>query len=134
MSEREHKSHVDAADELQRLVEQARQLQVELDRFAGRVERRLDEKLAQLQKLTHAVDARIARLEKLLGAAGPATAAIKINQAAATEAVRLNRMGLENVEIARRLNMDVGEVELILGLHVAAIDESQPRARRGNTG
>jgi hypothetical protein len=73
--------------------------------------------VGQLRRLLAEVDQRIEELRRLSAQAvttsGLARSALERQQA---EVFRLSRQGLDGVEIARRLELDVGEVELMLNL------------------
>ncbi len=73
--------------------------------------------VGQLRQLLAEVDQRIEELRQLsaqaVTASGLARSALERQQA---EVLRLSRQGLDGVEIARRLELDVGEVELMLNL------------------
>ena len=79
---------------------------------------KVHKRLAELQQLLDQAENRIARLERArdgsaddTGGQGRPAAAHK-----ADEITRLAGQGVEAVEIARRMNMDVGEVELMINL------------------
>lgn len=78
----------------------------------------LETRANKLRQLLAEVDQRIEELRRLssqtLSASGLAHSALERQQA---EVFRLSRQGLDGVEIARRLELDVGEVELMLNLH-----------------
>jgi DNA-binding NarL/FixJ family response regulator len=78
----------------------------------------LQARVGKLQHLLSEVDQRIEELQQLSGdalsASSLARSALERQQA---EVLRLSGQGLDGVEIARRLELDVGEVELMLNLH-----------------
>jgi outer membrane murein-binding lipoprotein Lpp len=101
-----------------------RDLMAQLDRLAAQLEGRLDACLEKVRAASAEADAKIARLQELgEGAAGEPTGRpkrpIKISEAAGLEVMRLSRTGMDPVEIARQLKVDVGEVELVLSLQRA---------------
>ena len=79
------------------------------------IRRRLDE----LQQSLERAENRIAQLEAARRAGGddPAGGGRPAAALKADEVSRLASQGLNAVEIARRMNMDVGEVELMINLH-----------------
>ncbi len=127
--------------------ENVRELIEELDRLAGRIDERIEQRMAQLEGLLANADAKIARVDaEILAANGRAEGTTGI--AGSYEAVpapgsslrdapptpsagsadkmdplyeeilRLSGQGLDPIEIARRVEMNVGEVELVLNLHL----------------
>ncbi|MDY6913871.1 MAG: hypothetical protein SVT52_05390 [Planctomycetota bacterium] len=91
------------------------ELAVELDRLAEEIGRRADARLDELRRLCDEADGKIARLRELAAVrdtkAPPPTGGLR-----RAEILRLNGEGLSPLEIARRVEMDAGEVELILNL------------------
>jgi len=118
-----------------------RELMAELDALAGRIDKRVENRLAELRRLLDEVDAKVdkaqATLRRLRGQDGsykpPCPPAIDAGEPPATgrarpkapaaisprqqEVLRLKAQGLDAVEIARLVGMNVGEVELVLNLH-----------------
>jgi hypothetical protein len=104
-------------DEVQQLCEQLREV-------AEQVDRHVDRRLGELRRLVRQADARIADLQR--AAAGDAYAPESPTPPAEADAAGESRtarvlamagQGLGPVEIARRLRMDVGQVELVVNLH-----------------
>jgi hypothetical protein len=77
----------------------------------------LDARVGKLHQLLAEVDQRIEELRRLstdaLAASNLARSALERQH---REVLRLSRQGLDAVEVARRLELDVGEVELMLNL------------------
>jgi len=118
-----------------------RELTAELDALAGRIDKRIEQRLDELRRLVSEVDAKVAEAEaKLRGLDGPGGSYKAAPPAAADaeespptgrtrpkagakispqhqEVLALKAQGLNAVEIARRVAMNVGEVELVLNLH-----------------
>jgi len=119
-------------------------MSAELHGLAQDIDRRLEGRLTQLNDAIACCETRIAQLRTLgMGApAGPAARGIDPPAAAAAtdrtdeneapsqyvgdgEIARLADEGLPAFEIARRLDRQVGEVELVLRLRRAARSETQ---------
>jgi len=106
------------------------QLMVDAEELVRRLAALLDNKAARAEQLLDRLERRLRDLERA-GSCAPSTAAeaapasvLESATAAPTdplreEVVRLAGEGLAPVEIARRLNEQVGKVELILALHRA---------------
>ena len=91
----------------------------QLDRLAADIDRRLEAREQRLRELLAEADERIAALRRL--EAGPRSAGAGPPGGQRTEEIlRLCRQQLDPVEIARRVGMDVGEVELVLNLSRSA--------------
>jgi hypothetical protein len=78
----------------------------------------LPERLDALQEAVRRADERIAELRRLSAPAEPAGG--QRGGREGDEILRLSRQGLEPVEIARRMKMPVGEVNLVLRLEQSA--------------
>ena len=88
-----------------------------LEKLAGQIDERIDRRLAQVAEQLSRADARIAEMnQQLRQEQEAARPIIKLSQATGSEISRLGKEGLDAVEIARRMRMNVGEVELILNL------------------
>lgn len=92
-----------------------------LDQAARRIESRVDAKIAELRRLLADADARIAQLRHLIppqarpaDSATPDASPLSRRQ---EEILRLHSQGMDAVRIARRMEMDIGEVHLVLNLH-----------------
>jgi len=94
-----------------------RTLMDELDRMAGQIDIRLNAGLQKLDESIGIAEEKIAALNdqsrQVEGAYQP------VEDPATNEILRMNRQGLDSIEIARRMDMDVGEVELIINLNLA---------------
>ena len=92
-----------------------------LDQVARRIESRVDAKIAELRRLLADADARIAQLHHLAppqsGQTDSATPHGTDLSRRQEEILRLHSQGMDAVRIARRMEMDVGEVDLVLNLH-----------------
>ena len=93
--------------------------------MAHSVDQRVDERLDKLEKLLAEADRKISELNSALQTQPPAGGSenaessegiVGGNQPVAA-VLRLSREGLDNLEIARRLGMEVGEVELTLNIY-----------------
>ncbi|MFB3893191.1 MAG: hypothetical protein ACE15C_14335 [Phycisphaerae bacterium] len=100
-----------------------RELMEQLERLAGQLDAKFDAKLDELRKALAEADVKIAEIRELVEREyrqdspqlrGKRT--LKIGQALGAEVARLGRTGMDAVEIASRLKIDVGEVELFLSL------------------
>ena len=101
------------------ILEDASRLIAELEDLARRIVRRVDDRIGRLQELLEQADQRLGRLEELCRQAAARPSAASGSAAAPiarSEILRLSGQGLQSVEIARALQMDVGEVELVLNL------------------
>ena len=76
-------------------------------------------RLVEFQRLLDQAENRIARLDgtRPRGPDDPAGAGRSTAAHKADEIARLALQGLNAIEIARRMNVDVGEVELMINLH-----------------
>ena len=93
-----------------------RRLMDELTRRADQIDRQLNDRLQALQQAMQQADEKLKRLES-----EPAGGKYRpVDDPAHSEILRLRRQGLDLVEIARRVEMDVGEVELVVNLSQAA--------------
>ena len=90
-----------------------RQLMTELDALAARVDARIDGRLAELKAQSARAEA---AAEKLRRAPPEGGDAVQSGGPKAAEIRRLHRQGLDSVEIARHVGLEVGEVELVLNL------------------
>lgn len=118
-----------------------RSLMGQLERLADGIDQRMSSRLDELKRLLAEADATIAELRSGLQrpkesdpsasphiAAQPGHSPQGAQQPAERlsprdgEVVRLASRGLDTIEIARRMNMNIGEVELILNLHPASHD------------
>ncbi|MCJ7543044.1 MAG: hypothetical protein MUP47_00510 [Phycisphaerae bacterium] len=94
------------------------ELASQLEDYARQIDRQVAQRLDRLEGLLAQADSRQQELRRLLELA---TKAAEDNppcpRAADDQVVALASQGLDSVEIARRLRMGVGEVELILNLH-----------------
>jgi hypothetical protein len=126
--------------------ENVHELMEELDQLAGRIDQRIERRMAELKRLLAEADAEIARAEANIARANvrtgpkpPAGGSYEAVDAAPSisrngpaeplaarderidpryeEILRLSGQGLDAIEIARRVEMNVGEVELVLNLH-----------------
>lgn len=118
--------------ELSRQLTQAQQdvgeLMRQLDRSGERLEAKVDAKLQQLRQALAEVQQKADELRNLAAGNSPAGGKrpIRVGASQGVEALALSREGLDAVEIARRMHLDVGEVELLLSLrrsHPAASAE-----------
>ncbi len=85
----------------------------QLEDFARVIDKRVDERLTQLQELLAETDSKIRQL-KHLTAGGPSN---HLPPEWSDRIVALAAQGLGSVEIARKLQIDVGEVDLALNLY-----------------
>ncbi len=108
----------------QSLAEQARRL----EQIAGQIETQLARRDERLEGLLAELDCRLADIRRAAGGlASPADA--NEGDLPRPRRLQVQRLGDQNVgpsEIARRLHMDIGEVELILALRRAKPDEPAP--------
>jgi TolA-binding protein len=110
------------ADRQVRACDDIQELMDNLERLAGRIDERIDRRLAQLDNQLSQADARIAEInQKLQQDEESSHPTIRLSQATGSEIARLGKEGLETVEIARRMRMNVGEVELILSLQQSSL-------------
>ena len=99
---------------------------------ARRIERLTEEIEAQLSRRGERLDGLLAeldcRLAEIKRAAGPASPAPEhdLPHLRRLQVQRLADQNIGPLDIARRLSMDIGQVELILALRRAAIDEPTP--------
>ncbi|MFA6135122.1 MAG: hypothetical protein WC869_14000 [Phycisphaerae bacterium] len=111
-----------------RLAHDAAALAEQLDKFANQVEARVDDRLERLQRLLDEADARIAELRRLTGSSPAPRAAEKPGAAPAgsmslspvEQVLNLHDQGLARLDIARRLGMEIAQVDLTLNLYRAA--------------
>lgn len=102
-------------------------LMAEIDDLAKRLGQRLDAKTAQVERLLAEADRKIAQLQRLEGqaAAREPLPRVETNRSAlpddplARSVYELADAGYPALDIARRLNEQVGKVELILALRKA---------------
>ena len=128
-----------SAEDVGRLMDQ-------LNELASRIDRRIESRLEELRRLLAEADKRIAearlgRERERTTSEGPqpaeptgaqeapaSEASGQLPERTASEAVSLQRekilslktQGLSAIEIARRMGMDVGEVELVLNLYLSS--------------
>jgi type II secretory pathway component PulM len=89
----------------------------QLEDYARQIDRQVTERLDRLEALLAAADGKGQELRRLLEAAKTGDDSRPHPRGADDQVVALAAQGLDSVEIARRLRMDVGEVELMLNLH-----------------
>ncbi len=90
----------------------------ELEDYARQIDRQVAQRLEHLKALLAEAESKQQELRRLLEAAAKtATEDPGRSRIANSQVLALASQGLDSVEIARRLQMDVGEVELILNLH-----------------
>jgi len=87
-----------------------------LERLAARIERDLARQMQETRSLLTETERRTARLRELLDGHEPGSYESSEETRRKAEVVRLSRQGLDPVEIARRMRLDVGEVELLVRL------------------
>ncbi|MGA2265099.1 MAG: hypothetical protein ABSH10_01545 [Phycisphaerae bacterium] len=94
----------------------------QLEDFARRIDGRVDDRLDRLQALLAEADKKQQELRRLTEAAGqPGGKLAGASGGASGQVLALASQGLDSVEIARRLKMDVGEVELMINLHRSSV-------------
>jgi hypothetical protein len=94
----------------------------QLEDFARRIDNRVDDRLGRLQTLLAEADKKQQELRHLTEAAGQAGDKPAIAPGGTSgQVLVLASQGLDSVEIARRLQMDVGEVELMINLHRSSV-------------
>ena len=88
-------------------------------RRSRRTDEQVRRRLVEFQRLLDQADNRIARPDgtRPSGPDDPAGAGRSTAADKADEIARLAVQGLDAIEIARRMNVDVGEVELMINLH-----------------
>lgn len=92
----------------------------QLKELARQIDRRLEARMSQLQDLVDQARVQVRELKKLDSfSATPVDSGVVQTQE--QEVLRLYSMDMSLIEIARRLGLSVGEVELTLNLH-----KSQP--------
>ena len=90
----------------------------QLEDYARQIDQQVGMRLADLEALLAESDGRQQELRRLVEAAAQIAGQRGSNPRGTDDQVSaLASQGLDSVEIARRLHMDVGEVELILNLH-----------------
>jgi uncharacterized membrane protein YccC len=98
------------------------ELAAQLEDFARRIDQRVDERLDRLQALLAEADKKQEALRRQIEAAAQGDGASGgASNAASGQVLVLAAQGLDSVEIARRLKIDVGEVELMLNLHRSSV-------------
>jgi len=112
----------------ERIGQDVAELVEQLDRLADHIDARLERRSAVLERQLAAADARIAELRRLTETPGltrsVADESLAISPSESgldprgrrAEILRLVRQDVDPVEIARRLHIDVGEVELVVHL------------------
>ena len=90
----------------------------ELEELAGRIDQELARRLSELRELLARIDGKLDQLRRLADrpAAGDGADAPAPRESKRQEALRLAERGADPVEIARRLDMDVGEVQLLINI------------------
>lgn len=90
----------------------------QLKQFARRIDGELADRIERMAALLREADGKIEELHRLISAAGGqgASALRRPDDETCVEIDRLARRGLDALEIARRTNLAVGEVELLLRL------------------
>ena len=115
-----------------------RDMMDQLERLAERIDQQAERRVSEVRKLLTEADSTMAKLESMvsklqavadmpeptIGSArhqpppgGPQSAGLTRQRR--SEILRLKSQGLDAVEIARRMQMNVGEVELVMNLHPA---------------
>lgn len=90
----------------------------QLEDYARQIDKQVESRLSQLQTLLDRADGRQDELRRLLDAATQiAPDPARTSRSRDDQVLALAAQGTDSVEIAHRLRMDVGEVELILNLH-----------------
>jgi hypothetical protein len=92
----------------------------QLDQFARQVDRRVADRLETLQLLLAEVDAKISELRRLQVANAQEAGQVPPPggpEGRVARILRLHEEGLDGIEIARRLGVEIGEVELTLNLY-----------------
>jgi hypothetical protein len=90
----------------------------QLEDYARQIDQQVVQRLDRLEALLAEADGKEAELRRLLEAQGKAGAdGTPRPRGGDDQVVALAAQGLDSVEIARRLGMEVGEVELMLNLH-----------------
>ncbi|MFP4354596.1 MAG: DUF6115 domain-containing protein [Phycisphaerae bacterium] len=93
-----------------------RRMMDELADLAEQIDVRMDSRIQQLQEAIGQADARLRQLRQ--SQEPPCRPDYQtVGDPAHGEILRLDRQGLDAVEIARRMEMDIGEVELVLNLN-----------------
>lgn len=95
-----------------RVQQDARELMTQLDQLAGDIERRMEKGISQLQDLLAQAHEKNRQLRPENDLSQTETKTKK----PADEIRRLSEQGMSSVEISRRLNRPVGEIELTLRL------------------
>ncbi len=116
----------DAADERRQVHADVHELMGQLDALAGQIDERIELRLGELRQLMAEVDGKIAQGREAIDTHEPPhQSGIPVESHRATidprheEILHLKSQGLDTIEIARRTQMNVGEVELVLNLHPA---------------
>lgn len=111
------KGRLNAGEKMSRDV---RSMLEELEQLADRIDARLNGKIQHLSDLLNQAQGKIDRLEELSSrSARDEEDPERPHDPAGREVLRLWGQGLDPVEIARRMEMDVGEVQLVLRLEKA---------------
>ncbi len=90
-------------------------LMSELEQLALRIDERIELRMSQLRQLLTEADERIAQIAEKCpeeNVLDPRDRYI----------LRLNAQGVDPIEIARRMQMNVGEVELVVNLHASRLE------------
>ncbi len=106
------------------LAEQARRI----EQLTDRIEMQLARRDERLESLLAELDCRMAEIRRAPAGLG-SQAVANDNDLPRPRRLQVQRLADQNIaplEIARRLSMDIGEVELILALRRARIDEPAP--------
>jgi hypothetical protein len=105
-----------AQAELTTLREDVADLVRQLDRLAEDIDARVEDRADKLRGLLTRADERIADLQRLSSQSPRPAREPPAAGSPRAEVLHLAGQGLDAVEIARRTNLDVGEVELVLSL------------------
>jgi hypothetical protein len=88
----------------------------ELEQLASRIDRRLNQRMEKLTELICEADETIDRLQRRSNDAADPDRPQGAHDPACRQVLALAGQGLDAIEIARRMEMDVGEVQLVLQL------------------
>lgn len=102
----------------------------QMERLARHIDESSEQRLRELRELTAQADQRLAEIRGLLHHDGPGQSS---RQASRGRIIEMSLLGMDPVEIARRLEMPVGEVELMLHLPPAADKPLAATSRQGET-
>lgn len=102
---------------IRRLHADVAELRQRLDEMRAELAEKLPERMDALNNVCRDADERIAELRRLTDSGEQDAQDAGCGENESPEILRLSRQGLDPVEIARRMKMPVGEVELVLRLH-----------------